>query len=718
MALGTRARNSLYYVRGGRALRPSQRVSATQSAFEYVKTSDWSMKRQETRPPSSAQKRCAELRAQIEHHSHLYYVEARTEVSDFEFDALVRELEQLETQYPALRTPDSPTQRVGGKPLEGFETVVHQVPMLSIDNTYNPAELKEFDERVRKGLGGEQPAYVVELKIDGVAMSLRYEEGVLMRAATRGDGVRGDDVTQNVKTIRSLPLRLKKTAPAALEVRGEVFMRTRELERLNRLREESGEEPFRNPRNTTAGTLKLLDPALVAQRRLEIFLYDIAPGDGVELMSHTETLKRLADWGLPVNPAHEACRNIDEVIAVCEKWRTKRHDLDYETDGMVVKVDSTAHRQRLGATSKAPRWIIAYKFPAEVAQTKLERIVVQVGKSGALTPVAEMKPVKLAGTVVKRATLHNFEELAKKDIRVGDTLEVQKAGEIIPQVLRYVPAKRPADAKPFPLPKTCPVCATPVHKDPDGVFWRCLNLACPAQVKERLEHFASRKAMDIDGLGPALIEQLVNKDLVHDPAELYSLRKEEMAELDHMAEKSAANLIAALEASKARPLSRLLFGLGIRHVGSHIAELLAQNYANIDALMAATAEELTGIHEIGAVVAASVRDFFDTTQNQRLIQRLRAAGLRMTEDSAESSRQPRPFAGKTFVVTGTLRKYTRDEIHARIKQLGGKAASSVSAKTDYLVAGEEAGSKLDKARQLNVPVLSEEAFEALIRENT
>jgi len=537
-----------------------------------------------------------------------------------------------------------------------------------------------------------------------------------VRGATRGDGVRGDDVTQNVKTIRSLPLRLKKAAPAALEVRGEVFMRTTELDRLNRLREEAGEEPFRNPRNTTAGTLKLLDPALVAQRRLEVFLYDIAPGDGVEIVSHMETLKRLADWGLPVNPAHESCRNIDEVIEVCEKWRIKRHDLDYETDGMVVKVNSAAHRQRLGATSKAPRWVIAYKFPAEVAQTKLERIVVQVGKSGALTPVAEMQPVKLAGTVVKRATLHNFEELAKKDIRVGDTVEVQKAGEIIPQVLRYVPGKRPPDSRPFPLPKTCPVCSTPVHKDPDGVYWRCLNLACPAQVKERLEHFASRKAMDIDGLGPALIEQLVDGDLVHDPAELYDLRAEQVAALDRMAEKSAANLIAALAASKSRPLSRLLFGLGIRHVGSHTAELLAQHFANIDALMAATAEELTGIHEVGEVVAASVRDFFDTAQNRRLVERLRAAGLRMTEETAESSGQPRPFAGKTFVVTGTLRKYTRDEIHARIKQLGGKAASSVSAKTDYLVAGEAAGSKLAKARQLNVPVLSEEAFEALIRE--
>lgn len=662
------------------------------------------------------QRRYDDLKARIEYHSRVYYVEARAEIGDFEFDALMRELESLEQQYPALQTPDSPTQRVGGAPIEGFETVIHRAPMLSIDNTYNEAELREFDERVRRGLSGESPSYVVELKIDGVAMSLLFENGLLTRAATRGDGVRGDNVTQNVRTIKSVPLRLKNNPPSVLEVRGEVFMRDSELERLNKLREEAGDEPFRNPRNTTAGTLKLKDPKLVTQRRLEMYCYEMVPGEGIVLESHRDTLKRLQGWGCPVNPHHIWCETIEAVIETCDYWREKRHELDYETDGMVIKVDSARHRERLGSTAKSPRWIIAYKFPAEVARTRLLDIKVQVGKSGALTPVAEMEPVKLAGTIVKRATLHNFEELAKKDLRVGDWVEVQKAGEIIPQVLRFVPEARPAEAAPFPVPEQCPECRSSVHKDPEGVFYRCLNAACPAQLKQRLEHFAQRRALDIEGLGPALIEQLVTRGLVHGPADLYALTTEQLAQLERMAEKSAANVIEALGVSKSRPLSRLLFGLGIRHAGIHTAEILAGQYGSIDALMAAPTEELEQINEIGPVVAASVHGFFEVPENRQLIERLRNAGLKLVEERAAGEAQSRPLTGKTFVVTGTLTKYTRDEIQDRIKALGGKAASSVSKKTDYVVAGENAGSKLANAHKLGVAVLSEDEFDSMIRE--
>jgi DNA ligase (NAD+) len=663
--------------------------------------------------PESVRNRHEVLKGEIERHNRLYYNEALTEITDLEFDALLRELQSIEEQYPALRTADSPTQRVGGAPIQGFETVLHTVPMLSIDNTYNAEELRAFDERVKKGLDGEAPAYVVELKIDGVAMSLRYEGRVLVRAATRGDGVRGDDVTQNIRQIRSVPLRLADGAPGAVEIRGEVFMRTAELERLNRLREEAGDEPFRNPRNTTAGTLKLLDPRLVAQRRLDIFTYDIAPSDDVEITSHTETLARLEAWGLPVNPNRTRCKDIDAVIATCGVWDEKRHTLGYETDGMVVKVDSAAHRRALGATSKSPRWLIAYKFPPQIARTRLNRIVVQVGKSGALTPVAEMDPVTLAGTTVRRATLHNFEELARKDLREGDLVEVQKAGEIIPQVLRYVPEARPAEAAPFPLPTACPECQGNVHKDADGAFLRCLNVACPAQMKQRLEHFASRRALDIENMGPSLIAQLVERGIVKNPADLFFLNQGSLAGLERMAEKSATNLIAALETAKTRPLSRLLHGLGIRQVGQHTAEILAQHYGDMDRLIAAPVEELQELNEIGPIVAASIRDFFDTDANRALIERLRAAGVRMDEGSSIGADAPQPFRGKTFVVTGTLSRYTRDEIHDRVKQLGGKAASSISKNTDYLVAGENAGSKLDKAQKLGVAILSELDFEAL-----
>lgn len=660
-----------------------------------------------------ARKECARLRAEIARHNRLYYVEAAPEISDQQFDSLLKELEALEAQFPQLVTPDSPTQRVGGGPIEGFETVEHEVPMLSIDNTYNADELRAFDERVRRGLGGEAPEYVAELKVDGVAISVRYENGALARAATRGDGERGDNVTANVKTIRAVPLRLDGTPPAVLEARGEVFMRRQELERLNALREEAGEPPLANPRNTTAGTLKLLDPKLVAQRRLDVVFYDVASRDGDPFASHWKTLEALRGFGLPTSRHSRRCGNIDAVLEVVEIWADKRHELDFEIDGLVVKVDSAAHRRRLGATSKSPRWVIAYKYPAQTARTKLLAITVQVGKTGTLTPVAEMEPVALAGTTVKRATLHNFDELARKDVRVGDTVEIQKAGEIIPQVLRAIPELRPKGTRPFPVPKKCPECGGEVHKDAEGVYLRCLNLSCPAQVKEKLRHFASRAAMDIEGLGPAVIEQLVDQKLVRGPADLYSLTREQIENLERMGRKSAANLIEAIEASKSRPLSRLLNGLGIRHVGEHTGEVLAAQYGTIDALMDASREELTNIHEIGEVVAASVHDFFHTDKNRDMIAQLKKHGLTMRETSRAASSGARPFDGKTFVVTGTLVKYTRDGIHDRIKALGGRAASSVSGNTDYLVAGENAGSKLNKARQLGVKVLTEDEFERM-----
>ncbi|MCH7958733.1 MAG: NAD-dependent DNA ligase LigA [Candidatus Hydrogenedentes bacterium] len=665
-------------------------------------------------PPESAIARAEALREEIARHNQLYFVHSAPVIPDTEFDMLVKDLEALEAKYPQLGVPDSPTQRVGESPSEGFRRVTHRVPMRSIDNTYNADELRAFDERVRKGLPeGEVPAYVVELKVDGVAMSLRYRDGTLETAVTRGDGVQGDDVTANVNaTIAALPKRLKGRAPELLEVRGEVFMRHGELERLNREREKAGDAPLANPRNTTSGTLKLLDKAIVSQRHLDIFLYEVVANDLAGFETHWEALGKIKKYGLPVNDHHVRCSTIDEVIDVCMEWDTKRRELDYEIDGMVVKVDSAEQRARLGATSKSPRWLIAYKFPAAVGITKLTKITVQVGKSGALTPVAEMDPVQLAGTMVRRASLYNFEDLARKDLRVGDTVEVQKAGEIIPQVIRFVPEKRKGDAVPFPMPTHCPECKQAVHKDPDGAFLRCLNMACPAQVKERLVYYASRGAMDIDGMGPAVVEQLVREKLVSDPATLYDLKAEKLETLDRMGEKSAANLVEAVKKSKERPLHRLLSGLGIRHVGAHTAEVLATHYGTMDALMAASIEELSEIHEIGEVVATNVHDFFETPANKELIESLKKHEVRMDADKV-SEDTPRPFAGKTFVVTGTLVRFTRAGIKQRIKDLGGRPSTSVSSKTDYLIAGEKAGSKLTKAQELGVPVLTEEEFEAL-----
>lgn len=665
----------------------------------------------------------------IEAHNHRYYVQAEPSISDHDFDALMEALERLETAHPELVTPDSPTQRVGGTTTGGFKTVHHDIPMLSIENTYNELELRNFDSRIRRSLGGDSFRYVVELKIDGVSISLRYENGVLTRAATRGDGHQGDDITANARTIRECPLRLHETANAksnghseqdlfndipethntVLEARGEVYMTVAELERLNVEREREGLEPYRNPRNTTAGTLKLLDPGQVARRHLRVFFYDIVIG-AEALKTHHEILKHLKEAGLPINPNYVVCDSIDEVISFCDTWQKKRLELDYEIDGMVVKVDDLRQRRRLGATSKAPRWVIAYKFPAQIARTRLLDILIQVGKSGALTPVAVLKPTPLAGTIVKRASLHNFEEVERKDLRVGDLVEVQKAGEIIPQVIRVIPESRPPNARRSRPPDRCPSCGSSVHKDPEGVFYRCLNAACPAQIKEKLEHFASRAAMDIDGLGPALIEQLVEKGLVNTPADLYSLTVEDIFSLERMGKKSADNLVQAIDKSRSRPVNHLLLGLGIRHVGARTAQSLAAQFGDLDALMNASSEALVHIDDIGETVAASIKDYFDVEENRRLIEDLRNAGLCFECTNVASAPRTQTLVGKSFVVTGTLKRGSREEIHALIQSLGGRTSSAVSKKTDFLLAGENAGTKLNKAQELGVTVIDEDTF--------
>jgi DNA ligase (NAD+) len=666
---------------------------------------------------SSPAQRAAELRQSIEHHSRLYYEEARTEISDQEFDALMKELQDLESAHPELATADSPTHRVGGKPIEGFVTVHHRVPMLSIDNTYNPDELREFDKRVHKLLPGETVRYGVELKIDGVAISLAYEDGLFTQGSTRGDGEQGDDVTHNLRTVRDLPLRLSgKKPPKLLEVRGEVYMTRKELIRLNVQREKQGLEPFANPRNLTAGSLKMLDPKLSQERRLSLFSYGLGAVDGVDPKSHHELLAMLRENGFQVNPHIEFFDAIDEVLTYIETWAEKRHTLPYETDGLVIKVDDIGQRNRLGMTSKAPRWVVAYKFEAEQAATKLLSIDIQVGKTGALTPVANLSPIKLAGTTVSRASLHNADEIARKDIRIGDWVVVEKAGEIIPYVIRSEPERRDGTEVVFYFPTTCPVCGSPVERVEGEAAYRCTGIACPAQLKERLRYYASRIAMDIEGLGIVLIEQLVDRGLVRSIPDLYRLKLEPLIELERMGKKSAQNVIDGIEASRSRGLAHLLTGLGIRHVGEHIADILAQEFGNMDALMTAPAERLAHVEGIGPERAEAVHRFFQSEQGRKTVEELNELGLDLTEKIREvpASALTSGVAGKTFVVTGKLTHQTRPEIEALIKSLGGKAAGSVSKKTDYLIAGDDAGSKLAKARELGVEVLTEEEFQRMV----
>lgn len=784
--------------------------------------------------PSTIKEKIQQLRDTIRYHDRKYYVENNPEITDYDYDQLLKELQHLEKLHPDLITPDSPTQRVSGEPLTQFSTIEHRIPMLSIDNTYSDRELKEFDQRIKRMAdidAHRDIEYVVELKIDGVAITLCYENGLFVRGATRGDGFKGDDVSANLRTLRQIPLILeisdkKHKIPPVIEIRGEIYLPNSEFQRLNEEREEEGEPQFANPRNAAAGSLKLLDSRITAQRRLRLFAYAIGYFEGIEPKTHIECLELIRRFGLPVNPHARLCNNIEEVIHCCNEWDNRRGELDYMVDGMVIKVNSLGLHDQLGVTSKAPRWVISFKFQPEQAVTKIEEIVVQVGKTGTLTPVANLTPVLLAGTTVSRATLHNFDEIRRKDIRKGDHVVLQKAGEIIPQVVSVLKEKRQGTEIPFTEPSTCPECKEKVVRDDTEVYLRCHNPFCQAQVKRRIQYFAGRDAMDIEGLGPALVEQLVDKGFVKDYADIYYIKYDDLVNLkdfsvgefvppltieklckvinddsydftlkttintidwlnellkvsnfydillikkpninfsknikdlfgknkdyrnksfsflnnaeqnnikrlnrlllkktypketpkNHlMGEKSSSNLIQAIEASKHRDLDRLICALGILNVGSHTAEVLAERFDTLDKLANATQEELEGIYEIGPVVAKSILRFFQNKHTQEIIEKLKAGGVNTKKLATQKLVKNPKVSGKSFLITGTLQKYSRKEAETLIKSLGGRVLSSVSKKTDYLVAGEEPGSKLDKARELSVHILDEEAFAQIIQ---
>ena len=662
----------------------------------------------------NVRKRIDRLREEIRGHDYRYYVLNQPGISDRQYDKLFAELKSLEQANPQLITPDSPTQRVSERPLEGFASVRHAVPMLSMDNTYNADELRAFDERVAKQLGGKDYDYVVELKIDGLAISLRYEDGTLVSAATRGNGRVGDNVTANVRTIKAVPLALLGGAevPVVLEVRGEVYMPTSSFAELNRLRTEADEPAFANPRNAAAGSLKLLDARITATRNLSFFAYATGELSGRLAEGHYQALQKLKEFGLPVSPNITRAKDVDEALDICSLWSEKRSELDYLIDGMVIKVNRFDQRDILGATGRAPRWCISYKFAAEQAETTIESIDVQVGKSGILTPVANLTPVQLAGTTVKRASLHNFDELARLNVGVGDTVLIEKAGEIIPQVIE-VKTKAAKGAAPFKAPKICPICGSGVAKDEDGVYIRCLNPDCQGQLKERLKYFAGRGQMDIENLGAALVEQLVEVGLVENFADLYKLEKPELIALERMAEKSADNVIKAIEKSKTQPLWRFIAALGIRHIGGQSAQILAEHFGSLEALMLTEKQELADIDQIGPTMAESICEHFKNKKHAEVIRQMLAAGVSPERPKA---RRAGKLAGKTIVVTGTLENFTRQQAQEAIKQAGAKAAGSVSKKTDFVVAGENAGSKLDKATKLGVEVITEEQFVEMIKD--
>jgi DNA ligase (NAD+) len=660
---------------------------------------------------ASASARVEQLRREIRRHDHLYYVENKPSISDREYDALMRELIDLETKHPDLTSPDSPSQRLGDKPLEAFRAVAHAVPMMSIDNTYDEAEVRAFDQRVHKALAGQTPRYVVEEKVDGVAVNLRYEKGSLVQAATRGDGSRGDEVTANVRTIAAIPLRLPDSAPAIMEVRGEIFMTNAEFARLNQSREEAAEEVFANPRNSTAGTLKLLDPKIVAQRRLRFIAHGAGQVEPMPVECYWDWINLLRKLGIPTAQHTKRVDNIDAVIAEIERFAKIRHELAYQTDGMVVKVDDIAQRQLLGERSKAPRWVIAYKYQPDQVETKLLEVTWQVGKLGTLTPVAELEPVFVAGTTVKRASLHNIDQIRRLDVRIGDRVVIEKAGEIIPQVVKAVTEKRPRGTKEIELPRKCPSCGAKTHKPADTPYVLCINPACPAQLRGRLRWFCARGQMNIEHLGEALIDQLVEHKLIKTFADIYRLKKDDLLGLERMAEKSAANVIDSIAAARDRSLNRLLAGLNIRHVGNRVATVLAEHFGSLDALGKATVEELSAVHEIGDVIAQSVHEFFHDPAGIAAIEQLKSAGI---NPKMEAKADKLPLSGQTIVVTGTLEKYKREEIEELIQKLGGRASGSVSKKTSFIVAGKEAGSKLEKAKELNIKVRTESEFDELI----
>ncbi len=657
-----------------------------------------------------AEERIKELRRQVEHHNRQYYELDAPEISDAEYDALFRELVELEGQYPELVTPDSPTQRVGGPPSDAFAKVTHRVPMLSLGNAFDREEVREFDRRIHRLLGDVAVEYVTELKIDGLAISLLYVDGLYKIGATRGDGYVGEDVTPNVKTIPSVPLsvRVTKEFPSTAEVRGEVFMPRRSFQRLNAELAAQGKPVFANPRNAAAGAVRQLDPRITASRRLDTFIYALdPPGDAG---TQAQILTRLGEAGFHVNASFRTHQDIEGVLAFLDEWEEKRHELDYETDGIVIKVNNLSQQAELGFVSRSPRWALAFKFPPEQAETVVEDIKVYVGRTGAVTPVAWLQPVVVGGTTVSRATLHNEDEVARKDVRRGDHVIVQRAGDVIPEVVRVVGEKRSSSSRPWHMPKQCPECETVLVREPGEAVTRCINPVCPAQVREHLRHFVSRSAMNIEGFGYATLDQLMNRGLVHDPADLYRLTQEQLLTLERFAEKSAQNLIDRIEESKSTTLTRFLFALGIPHVGDHMASVLAEHFGSIERLLNATAEELMGVGGVGPTVAEAVHEYFQRAESRRLIGRLLEAGIRLRA----TARGAGSLKGKTFVLTGTLTSMTRGEAEDRIRALGGVPSSSVSKKTDYLVVGGDPGSKLEKAERLKVSILDEQALLRLL----
>jgi len=664
-----------------------------------------------------AKKEIEKLRETLSHHDYLYYVLAQPEISDSEYDRLYKQLQALEKQFPDFITPDSPTQRVGGELTGGFATVGHRVPMLSLDNTYNENEVLEWDDRLEKGLAMTEFDYVVQPKIDGVSASLIYENGRFVRGATRGDGENGEDITANLRTLRSIPLRLRSPYPRFFDVRGEVYMERKDFSHLNAQMEKHGEEKFANPRNAAAGSLRQKDPAITATRPLRFLVHTLGVVEGLTWKTDWEFLKACIQMGLPTPPMAQRCETIMECMRHCRRLEKDREDLAFDIDGTVIKVNAYALREKVGVTAKSPRWAIAYKFEAQQAITQVLNIVASVGRTGTITPVAKLKPVSCGGVTISNASLHNFDEIKRLGVKIGDTVIVQRAGEVIPQVVSVIEDQRTGKEKTFVVPTVCPECGSPIVKEKEiDVAYRCVNPGCPAQLIRGLIHFAGRDAMDIEGLGEAAVIQMTDKKLVKDIADIYSLTKKEVLQLELFADKKADNLLSAIEKSKTQPLSRVLYGLGIRHVGEKVAYILAQKYQTMDALSAATQVDLQSVFEVGPVLAESIVSYFKLPTTQTLLRKLKRAGLTMKEEVTKR-RGSQPFQGKTVVFTGELKKYSRPEAERMVREYGGNATGSVSAKTDYVVIGKEPGSKYAKAQKLGVKVLSEKQFLKLLPEN-
>jgi DNA ligase (NAD+) len=656
------------------------------------------------------------LRAQIRHHDYMYYVLDQPEISDKEYDNLMRKLKDLEEKYPQYKASDSPTVRVSGGVLEGFKTVKHKQKMASLDNTYSFEELKDWDKRVHKGLSAkEKVEYVVELKIDGVSANITYVKGKLTIGATRGDGETGEDVTDNIKTIRAIPLILMdKDIPDFIEIRGEVYMEQKDFKELNKEKEKSGEVLFANPRNAAAGSLKLLDTGIVAKRRLNFFAHSLGEYKGIDITTHWGFLEKLKKWGIRVNLHSKLCKNLEEVIDYCKGWQGKREKLNYDIDGMVIKVNSITQQKKLGFTLKSPRWAVAYKFPARQATTRLLNIAVQVGRTGVITPVAELEPVECAGVVISRATLHNFDEIERLGVKIGDRIVLERAGEVIPKIVKVVESVRTGKEKEFKVPKNCPVCGAKISKEKEEeVAYRCINPSCPAQLERGLLHFASRQAMDIEGMGESVIEQLVTKGLVKDFADVYNLKKADLLKLELFKDKKTENLLEAIEKSKQQPLSRLIYGLGIRHVGEKAAYVLAQRFKTLDSLLEARQQDFDAIYEVGQVMTGSIVEFFQQVSTQRLIKKLKAAGLNLKEKTEAIKKSA--LTAKTVVFTGELKDFSRSEAERLVRQLGGNATSSVGKNTDFVVAGENPGAKYNQAKQLGIKIINENEFKEMIK---